>query len=683
MHKPLLIEIGVEELPAIPFLKELPNIESKWQKILNEYEFSSEFYFYYTPRRLVILHTDFLEKQPDHFEEFFGAPEDSAFIDGKPTPAAIGFAKKCETTLENLDRAQKGDKTVLYYKKQIEGKYLRELIGDMIGDFLKSLNFGKTMRWGTCEESFIRPIRWICAIHGEETLEFEIFCVKSSDFTYPHRSLTFSKFTFKGIKNYLEELSRGCVVLNQDERRRKILEQMDALEAISDNIIERDNNLIEEVVAITEYPTVLMGNFDKMYLELPPEVIIVSMKEHQRYFPVFNHDGLINHFVFVSNAVSMDFLLIIKGNEKVLHARLSDALFFYKNDLKNGLSNEGLKSIVFLDKLGTLYDKSVREEKIATYLAKQNRELFLPERMDLGKDELKAMLSRTVMMAKADLLSEVVYEFPELQGLMGYYYAIAIKEDKFFALGLKEQYLPNSEDSELPSTVFSSIVALSNKLDSLIALFSIGKIPTGTKDPFALRRAVNGIIKIVLKYQLKFDIREILAELSVLYAPFDMLQLESFFIERMNQIFNVNPSIVSAVVESGERNIVNFARKIELLKVITQEDNFKDVVTTFKRVANIIKDLNLENEATVYDVLLKEPEEHKLYDEFLKINNKNYDSYEDRLRALIGLKPTIDSFFDKVMVNVDDIQIKKNRQNLIISIYKAFKSIADIKEISV
>ena len=683
MHKPLLIEVGVEELPAIPFLKELPNIKEKWKKVLEENELFSEFDFYYTPRRLVLLHTEFLEKQSDYHEEFFGAPEDSSFVDGEPTPAAIGFAKKCGVEVSELGRVKKGEKVVLYYKKQKIGKESKELIKDMLHKFLKSLNFGKSMRWGTCDESFIRPIRWICALLGDEVLEFELYDVTSQDFTYPHRSLTYNKFSFNGIKNYFEELSRGCIVLDQNERRKKIISQIEALEAISDVMVDKDKDLLDEVVAITEFPTVLMGTFDETYLKLPPEVIITSMKENQRYFPVFDHEKLVNQFVVVSNAISMDYILIIKGNEKVLHARLSDALFFYENDLKNGLNNEGLKSIIFLEKLGTLYDKSVREERISNYIAKINQDAFFSERLDIKKDELKALLSRSVMLAKADLLSEVVYEFPELQGIMGYYYAKVANEDNSLALALKEQYLPNSEDSKLPSSVFSSIVAISNKLDSLMALFSIGMIPTGTKDPYALRRAANGIIKIVLKHNLNFNIRDVIAELSALYAPFDVIQLENFFIERMYQILNVNPSLVNSVAASGERNIVDFSKKVELLKKITQEESFKDVFTTFKRVANIVKDVDIENELNVFDVLLKEPEEIALYEAFSKINKKEYENIEDRLRALFGLKPLIDNFFEKIMVNVDDVQIKTNRQNIIASIYKAFKKIADIKEISI
>ncbi|MDR3345631.1 MAG: glycine--tRNA ligase subunit beta [Campylobacteraceae bacterium] len=684
MYKPLLIEIGVEELPALPFLGELPNIKSKWENILKANELVSDFEFYYTPRRMVFWHKNFMVKQPNHSEEFFGAPEDSAFDEGKPTAAATGFAKKCGVEVGELGRAQKGDKKVLYYKKEIEGKASKELLEKMIHGFLKSLNFGKSMRWGNCEDSFIRPIRWLTVMLGDEVLQLQLFGVKSNSFTYPHRSLTSNKFTFSSVGNYFEELNRGCIVLSQDSRREKIVSQMDALEAISDVVVERDEALLDEVVTITELPTVLMGNFDEMFLKLPPEVIITSMKENQRYFPVFENGTLSPHFVVVSNAVSNDYILIIKGNEKVLHARLSDALFFYENDLKKGLQTEGLKSIVYLEGLGSLYDKSHREERIGAYLATANKQAFFAQRKELSEDAQSALLSKSLLLAKADLLSEMVGEFPELQGIIGYYYALQAKEDEMMALGIKEQYLPNSEESPLPSTLFSAIVALSNKIDSLMALFSIGKIPTGTKDPFALRRAVNGIIKIVVKYNIKFNIRTVFGELSALYAPFDILQLESFFIERLYQLFDdVNPSIITAVIEGGERDIVKIAQKIEVLKVISQEASFKEVVSTFKRVANIIKDVNCDTELAVYEVLLQDEAEKSLFEAYSKVTSKEYTSFDGKLRALFTLKPFIDKFFENVMVNVEDQKLKQNRLNIIASIYKAFKSIADIKEISV
>ncbi len=680
MSKPLLIEIGVEELPAIPFLKEYPNIEKKYSQVLENYSLLCEFEFYYTPRRLVLWHPEFPLHQADKEEEFYGAPLNIAYKEGDPTPAALGFAKKCGVSVDELQTATKGSKEVLYYKKVSSGGESKEVIGKIVDEFLKSLNFGKSMRWGYNEESFIRPIRSIACLLGDEVVEFESFGVKSSNLAFPHRHISYEPFSFHFAGDYFKKIEEGGITLFADKREEKILEDFRAIEEQNGVKIEIDSDLLAEVVAITEHPKALMGSFDEEFLRVPPEVVMTSMKEHQRYFPVFKDGVLTNNFIVVSNAISDDYTLIISGNEKVLRARLSDALFFYENDLKNGLDFSGLKDILFLDGLGSVFDKEMREKNIIDYLYKKYEKRLLEQ--NGNKEKLLDLLHRAVLFSKADLLSEVVYEFTELQGLMGYYYAKAAGEDELVSLAIKEQYLPNSEESPLPSTLFSSLVALSSKLDSLEALFSIGKIPTGTKDPFALRRAVNGIIKIVLEYGLEFDIAEDLRAISKQYKAFDFDSLEQFFIERIYQFFDVNPSVVKAVLDSGERDIVKLSLKIEALSKIVDSDGFKESFTTFKRVANIIKNLSFDD-IEVDTELLETPQEKRLYDEFLEIKKAVFKSYEAKLDALFSLKPAIDDFFDNVMVNVDDKKIKTNRQNLIASVYQEFKEIADIKEISV
>ncbi len=681
MNKELLIEIGVEELPAIPFLKELPNIEKKYNAILEKYSLESEFDFNYTPRRLVLAHKSFPACQKDKEEDLFGAPLDIAYKDGKPTQAALGFAKKCGVDIDKISKTKKGNREVLYYKKVIKGKDSKELIPQIVDEFLKSLNFGKSMRWGSNKDSFIRPVRWIGAIFGDEVIEFESFGVKSSNISYPHRHISYKPFSYTSYNEYFDKVKNSGVVLSWRDREEIIVNDFKKIESDNSVDIEVDSELLAEVVAITEYPKALLGSFDEEFLKLPPEVIITSMKEHQRYFPVFKDGILTNRFVVVSNAICDDYSLIVKGNEKVLRARLSDALFFYDNDLKNSLDFSGLKNIVFLDGLGSMFDKELREKAIAEYLYSKYEDILKEQNPD--KEKLPDLLNRAVLLSKADLLSEMVYEFTELQGLMGYYYAKAMGEDELVALAIKEQYLPNSEDSLLPSNVFSSIVALSYKLDSLLALFSIGRIPTGTKDPFALRRAVNGIVKIVLEYGLKFDIENDLKELCKYYKSFDFAVLEKFFLERIYQFFGVNPSIVKAVIDSGERDIVEISKKINALDLVVNSDGFKEIFSTFKRVANIVKDIDINSELVVKEALLETNEEKKLYDEFSRVGSMKFDSYEEKLKALFSLKPLIDEFFDNVMVNVENEAVKRNRQNLIASIYKEFKSIADIKEISV
>ena len=683
MIKPLLIEIGVEELPAIPFLKELPNIETLWLDILEKNALACEFKFYYTPRRLVLWHEAFPTQQNEREEEFFGAPLSVALKDGEPTPAALGFAKKCGVDFAQVSRAQKDGKEVLYYKKTIAGQSSKVLLQSMIESFIKGLNFGKSMRWGFLEESFIRPIRWIGCMLGDEHVSFSLFGVESTPFSYPHRTISYEPFAYMFAGDYFDRLAERGVVLYPTKREEIILNDFKVIEKQEGVHIEIDEDLLAEVVAITEYPKALIGSFEERFLRLPPEVIITSMKENQRYFPVFKEGKLTNRFIVVSNAISDDYDLIVRGNEKVLRARLSDALFFLDNDLKKGLHYEGLKDITYLDGLGSLLDKELREKEIATYLTNKYTETLLAQNNRLNASTLQALMEKSVMFSKSDLLSEMVYEFTELQGLMGYYYANAAGEDELFALALKEQYLPNSEESALPSTLFSAIVALAYKLDSLIALFSIDKIPTGNKDPYALRRAVNGIVKIVLDQGIAFDISKDLKALAQSYKAFDFTVLETFFLERMYQFFDVNPSIITAVISSGERDIVKLSQKIKALAAIVQDDGFKEMFSTFKRVANIIKNMEVNAQISVDEKLFDNSYEKDLYSAFKTTITKHYDSFEENLDALFALKPQIDAFFDNVMVNTEDLSVRANRQNLIASVYNAFKSIADIKEISI
>jgi glycyl-tRNA synthetase beta chain len=669
MRKPLLIEIGVEELPAIPFLKELPNIKEKWLKILKENSLEAEFEFYYTPRRLVFISDAFLLKQPVTTEILYGAPLEIAYKDGKPTAAALGFAKKCGVDISEIKTAEKNGKEVLSYEKYSSAKASSELLSPMVNQLLKDLNFGKSMRWADGSESFIRPIRWIGALLGDELIDIESFGLKSALLTYGHRSCGYEPYPYSSINEYKEILKKYSVILNPKDREEHILKSFKKIEQENDLKIDLDKDLLAEVVAITEYPTALLGKFDKKFLKLPAEVIIASMKEHQRYFPLFREGKLSEYFIVVSNANSDDYTQIIKGNEKVLYPRLSDALFFYHNDLKNGLTNQGLKKVTFMQGLGSIYDKSVREEKIAQYLLKD--------------DSLRADMKRAVMYAKADLLTDMVYEFTQLQGIMGYYYAKEANEDEKIALSFKEQYLPDGEDSELPTSDFSAIVAISNKLDSILALFSKGKIPTGTKDPFALRRAVLGIVKIVIDREFKFNIDSDIKALAKDYDPIDFDLLEGFFLERISRYFDANPSVIQAVIKSGERDIVEISKKIEALNAIVMQKEFKESFSTFKRVANIIKDVDMKSSLSIDRTLFEKDAEEKLFDVYTKVTQNEYNSYKEKLNVLFGLKPEIDSFFDHVMVNVEDEKIKNNRKNLIALIYQKFMDIADIKEITI
>lgn len=667
MHAQLLVEVGVEELPAIPLLKILDSIKSSWDGILQKYLLTSDFEFYYTPRRLVLIHNNIPLKQASSVVELFGPPVAIAIKDGIPTLAGVSFAAKCGVDFDSLSTKEDRGKEVLYYSSTKEGVDTATLLEEMLKEWISSMAFGKMMRWADRSDEFIRPVRWLQVRLDDSVVDAELFGVNSSNFTYVHRMNSFEKQEVAQICNFETILKNGNVLLDSKNRRELILREFAELEKDNNITIEIDEDLLDEVVAITENPKALLGSFDESFLELPPEVIITSMKENQRYFPVFNNDKLSNHFVVVSNALTDDYSKVIAGNERVLKPRLSDAMFFYKNDLKRGLKTDGLELVQFMDGLGTVADKIDREEKIALYLANK-----------FGVDGEK--ISQAIRLAKADLTSEMVYEFTELQGLMGHYYAKALNLDSDVCLAIKEQYMPVGEGSELPSSIFSAIVAMAIKLDTLIGLFSVGKIPTGSKDPFALRRAVNGIVRIVLEFDLPFDIDEMIKGLSGGYKEFDLKQLKAFMLERISKSIDMNPSIINAVLASGENDIVKIFKKCEALNSIVSGSDFKDISITFKRVANISKDVsNFDVDEDKFEL----DEEKNLYKKFKEITSKNYESYEDNLKALFSLKELLDNYFDKVMVNSDDVSLKNNRLATIGQIYNSFKEIADIKEITI
>jgi glycyl-tRNA synthetase beta chain len=673
MIKPLLIEITVEELPAIPFLKELPNIEKKWLNILEANDLVCEFDFFYTPRRLLFWHREFKTAQDDKEQENWGAPKAIAFKDGNPTGAAHGFAKKCGINIDQIELKQKNGQEFLYHKSLIKGKQSAQLLNDMVNQFVSSLNFGKSMRWGSRPDSFIRPIRGLSILLGDQLVDGELYGVKSSKSSFGHRMVQFEKFSFDFAGDYFCKLDKHGVILYPNERRKMILDQMEKLQKEHNIEIEIDQELLDEIVAITEYPTALLGQFDKEFLELPDEVIIGSMKEHQRYFAVYEDGKITNKFIVVSNAYTKDFSKIIAGNEKVLRPRLADGMFFWKNDIKNGLNNEGLKKISFVDGLGSVYDKCEREAKIAAYLA---------TKFNL---EQKELLEQTVMLSKADLLTDMVYEFTDLQGLMGYYYAQKENKDPNLCLALKEQYLPDGENSKLPSNKFSSIVALSNKLDTILGLFSVGMIPTGSRDPFALRRAALGIFKISLEHKLELDINNLIDTFATQYKNINKDQIVEFINERLYKFYNqINPSVIKAVLNSnGKKDLYNVGLKIEALNPIVNSDDFKSISDTFKRVANIVKDVDLNSDLNIDKKLLTDIQEKALYENYNKAIKNSYETYDEELDKLFSLKPYLDDFFDNVFVNHKDNAIKTNRKNLIALVYNSFKNIADIKEITI
>ncbi|QQW90995.1 glycine--tRNA ligase subunit beta [Helicobacter pylori] len=695
----LLVEILVEELPAQALLNEYKEMPKKLHTLFNKHALEvGKIEIFYTPRRLCLLVKDFPLLTQETKEEFFGPPVKIACNHQDKTQGlnelGLGFYQKLGLKdHQHFQTAFKNNKEVLYHAKIHAKEPTKDLIMPIVLEFLEGLNFGKSMRWGNVEKSFIRPIHNICVLfNGENFNDIEVkeYGFKTKQATKAHRQESFDFIQVDSPKAYFEVLEKNHVILDPKKRKAKILQEIKELETKHRIIVEIDRDLLDEVVAITEYPSTLLGEFDKAFLKLPSEIITTSMKENQRYFAAFNQKSqesptLHNGFIVVSNAISKDKQKIIAGNQKVLKARLSDAVFFYENDLKKPLDNAPLESVVFVQGLGTLKDKMEREAIIAQYLTQK-----YASSLNMPLEKALELVGRAVRIAKADLLSEVVYEFSELQGIMGYYYALKQNENELVALSVKEQYLPASENAPLPSSVFSAIVALSLKLDSLFSLFSVGKIPSGSKDPFALRRSSFGLLKIVVHYELEFDLKADLKNLFEkvgVYQSFDLEVLEKFLLERFNNLIDCNPSIIRSVLNTNERGIVKIIQKVKALKRFLDDPKNAQkkelLFSAFKRLANINKDRN-PNESSEFSIsLFKESQEHALFEAFNAIKTSAFESLDSKIEAYFGLHAPLEEYFKSVLVMDKDIEIQKNRKNFLWGVYQSFLEIGDIKEIAI
>ncbi|GAA7385527.1 glycine--tRNA ligase subunit beta [Helicobacter pylori] len=695
----LLVEILVEELPAQALLNEYKEMPKKLHALFQKRALEvGNIEIFYTPRRLCLLVKDFPLLTQETKEEFFGPPVKIACNHQDKTQGlnelGLGFYQKLGLKdYQHFQTAFKNNKEVLYHAKIHAKEPTKDLIMPIVLEFLEGLNFGKSMRWGNVEKSFIRPIHNICVLfNGENFNDIEVkeYGFKTKQATKAHRQEGFDFIQVDSPKAYFEVLEKKHVILDPKKREAKILQEIKELETKHRIIVEIDRDLLDEVVAITEYPSALLGEFDKAFLKLPSEIITTSMKENQRYFAAFNQKSqespaLHNGFIVVSNAINKDKQKIIAGNQKVLKARLSDAVFFYENDLKKPLDNAPLESVVFVQGLGTLKDKMEREAIIAQYLTQK-----YASSLNMPLEKALELVGRAVRIAKADLLSEVVYEFSELQGIMGYYYALKQNENELVALSVKEQYLPASENAPLPSSVFSAIVALSLKLDSLFSLFSVGKIPSGSKDPFALRRLSFGLLKIVAHYGLGFDLKADLKNLFKkvgVYQSFDLEVLEKFLLERFNNLIDCNPSIIRSVLNTNERDIVRIIQKVKALKRFLDDPKNAQkkelLFSAFKRLANINKDRNPNESSEFFISLFKESQEHALFEAFNAIKTSAFESLDSKIEAYFGLHAPLEEYFKSVLVMDKDIEIQKNRKNFLWSVYQSFLEIGDIKEIAI
>lgn len=667
----LLVEIFTEELPFSGIKREISNILQKFNKILQSNKISAKVEFFWTPRRLILYSLNFPLSQKDEVVEFFGPPLNIAYNDGEPTNATNSFLKKLNISKDEIQVRQKDGKDCLYYTTTLKGKQTSSLLQEILIEFLASLSFGKSMKWGNNTTAFIRPIRNIFVLLDDNFIEIPNLAHKyqfiQTNNIFPHRNKE-AKAIFKA-KDYFDFLRNNGVIYSQIERKNIILEQIKNIEKNNNINVEIDNNLLDEIVSITEYPTAVYGEFEARFLVLPKEVIITSMKINQKYFATYKNNALHNGFIVVCNTLdTSSFSEIIKGNQRVLKARLEDALFFYQNDLANfsqSGADIGLKNIEFIQDSGSIFDKTQREKEIAKILTSKtncNSDIVL-KALDLSKN---------------DLLSEMVGEFGELQGIMGSYYA----DDGNLKLLLKEQYLPLQENTELPTIVESGIVAIANKLDSIISIFAIDKIPSGSKDPFALRRACSGIIKIIIKFNIPFNLKEILHILAPHYKQIDTLKIINFFYERLESTLEINQSVINAAIKSNQNDLLQLCLQIEALNKITKSADKESFKSLFKRVANILKNTNINIES-INEALLLQDEEKNLFkglQDFRKLDDLKTPM--ERIENLLGFKDLLQKFFDNVMINVEEENLRKNRTLLVKLIYEEFFKVGDIREIS-
>ena len=665
----LLIEIFLEELPFSGIKKEIANIKTKLSKLLSQNNISVDIEFFWTPRRLIFVSRDFPLMQESKVVEYFGPPLNIAYDDnGNPSDATNSFLKKLNINKNDLQTNTKNGKECLYYSTIIEGKKSESLLEVIILEFLESLNFGKSMQWGSVEHRFIRPIRNIFVLVGDKFIELKNIEQKyhfaQMRLIYPHRSKMQKEIL--NIDEYFGFLRENGVIYSQDERKSIIINQIKNIEIEKNIKVEIDYSLLDEVIAITEYPNALYGEFDDKFLELPSEVIITSMKINQKYFATYKNEKLNNGFIVICNAMDKSaFDCILDGNKRVLKARLEDALFFYKNDLNSFVQDKidhNLKNIEFIQDYGSLFDKVNREIEIAKILSKN---------LNIESSDI----IRAISICKNDLLSEMVGEFGELQGVMGSYYT----QNDALKLMIKEQYLPLQEDSKLPTTLQSAIVSISNRLDSIISLFAIDKIPSGSKDPFALRRACSGIIKMIIKFEIPFNLFEILLQLESHYKSIDANKIFKFFCERLEGTLNINQSVINAAIKSNQKDLYELVMQIFALhSFVNTNDDFRSL---FKRIANILK--NVQIMADSINVSLFEcDDERNLFYALEEFRLLDISTPKDRIEGLLGLKDVLQKFFDNVMINADNEKIRKNRILLVNSIYEEFFKVGDIKEIS-
>jgi len=665
----LLFEIGMEEIPARFLNQALEDLKNNFEKKLknNRIKFSGV-RTYGTPRRLVLVADEVAEIQEDLDELNIGPSRERAYKDGALTKAGEGFLKAHRIEEEQIEIIKNDKGEYIAFKRFSKGKPTETILPEILKALVLEETFQKSMRWSDKTIRFARPIEWFLALYGGKVLNFEIEGIKSSNKSKGHRFFG-KEFEVSSVEDYLKKIKENNVIIDISERR-KMIEEMISKSLLEDEKADVDEALLDEVTNLVEYPFAIVGNFSEEFLEVPQEVLIISMKVHQRYFPILNKKGkLLPKFIVIRNGIDFS-ENVKKGNEKVLSARLADARFFYYEDLKTPLDNnvEKLKTVVFQKDLGTIYNKVKRCEKIAEFLIEK-----------LKYNYMKEDILRTVKLAKADLVSNMINEkeFTKLQGFMGENYALKAGEEIGVALGIKEHYYPRFQGDLLPSGIEGIIAGISDRVDTLVGCFGVGLIPTGSKDPFALRRTALGIVNIIIN-----------ANLDILKT--DRAKVEADVLDFLKQrIINVftdmkyRKDVILAVLDKDSDNITN---ALEIVKVITEKlskDKMQALLQAVKRVFNIMKG---SKDVTIKEKLFKTDIEKTLYTESKKVGEeaekavkeKEYADYFERIFTLV---PTIDKYFETVIVMDEDKNVRDNRIGQLTYIMNLFGKIAFLNKL--
>ena len=696
----LLFEIGMEELPArflLPVLQDLKNIMEK--KLTDSRIKFGTIKTFGTPRRLILLVEELSEKEEDLDSLNIGPAKNIAFTDtGEVSRAGLGFlsSQGVDSTSFEVVETSKGE--YIAVKKFEKGRLTKEVIPAILKDIVLSLTFPKSMKWGNKKIKFARPIQWFLALLNDEIVEFEIEGIKSDRKSHGHRFFG-EEFTVNSIPEYFEKIRKNNVIIDILERKNLIKSLIEEKCNFQGEYGHIEEELLDEVTNLVEYPYPIVGGFNEEFLEVPQEVLIITMQVHQRYFPILNKEGQLQpKFIVVRNGV--DYSEEVKrGNEKVISARLADARFFYNEDIKVPLYEnlEKLKTVVYQKKLGTIYEKVQRMKKIASSIM-DAIEVEKSNSLIMNFTNKREDIMRTIELSKADLVSNMIgeKEFTKLQGFMGEEYAIKSGEKREVALGIKEHYYPKYTGDSCPTGIEGTITALADRIDTLVGCFSVGVIPTGSKDPFALRRASIGVVNIILNSGINFSIAEvimktldILSETITLNKNKDEIYTEviEFFRQRIINILaesGYRKDIIGAVLSVESSSIIDVKNRVEALQNISENADFEKLLSVLKRVGNISKNKNelvvLNEKLLILDV---EKELWLFTEKFGKdfegvLEKKNYNEYLNKI--ILGIE-LIDRYFTEVMVMDENIEVRENRLFQMSALNKLFNKIAIIEEI--